>query len=738
MTVRFYCWPGGTLSASAIFLGVFLALFQTAHAQLRIVNYNTLDKPFNSTHDDQLTTIFTALEMTPVNGIAKRVDVMALSEQTNSGGNNTALRIAGLFNSHYGVSSYTYAVSGTGSDNLAFVYDTASVQLLDFDTFDLGTRPAAWLQVQPVGYTGTALNLFSVHLKAGSTGSDISIRQSEVGVLRTFAASINETPDMLYMGDFNFGDSGEAGHVDLIADGIDSISKGIDPLNQPSWPNSSPTVSKILTQSTRTTNTFGDGGATGGIDDRFDLQYSTSSLLDGEGLSYLGPTSTGLGGLQHSYRAFGNDGTSYNLDIVLPTSGRSQSATVLDALQRFSDHLPVVADYQLPAKMDAVAGSVPQLSVGQTFNLDVTVSNIANVVAAVGADELNYSVTTSGNISGSFANQVALALAGGNTHFVSLDTSTPGMKSGFITVSSSSQQVQGGLIQIPISYEVIDGNEPPPPGPEVVAATWTFETSQPTLSNQPTISNIAPEEGIGTAGGVHTSTATDYSSPSGNGSPESFSSNTWNVGAYYEFQISTEGFQDISISFDQASSNTGPRDFEIFWGTSPGGPFTTTGETYTVLANDMPNPVWNPTTHLDEFSFEFDFSNITALDDQETMILRLVDTSSISANGGAVATGGTSRVDNFTIYYHSMPGLPGDFNADGTVDAADYVMWRKDNGVGSYADWAENFGASLPGSGGDGDGGGSVPEPGAGLLAAVGICLLAARRGKLATWTSQR
>ncbi len=39
------------------------------------------------------------------------------------------------------------------------------------------------------------------------------------------------------------------------------------------------------------------------------------------------------------------------------------------------------------------------------------------------------------------------------------------------------------------------------------------------------------------------------------------------------------------------------------------------------------------------------------------------------------------------------PGLEGDFNNDGTVDAADYVVWRKtDGGTEGYDDWVENFG----------------------------------------------
>ena len=69
-------------------------------------------------------------------------------------------------------------------------------------------------------------------------------------------------------------------------------------------------------------------------------------------------------------------------------------------------------------------------------------------------------------------------------------------------------------------------------------------------------------------------------------------------------------------------------------------------------------------------------------------------------------------------------GLAGDYNADGIVDAADYVVWRKDPAAfggdpAGYNTWTTNFGrTSGPGSG---LGAGSVPEPASWLL---GVLLL--------------
>jgi hypothetical protein len=78
--------------------------------------------------------------------------------------------------------------------------------------------------------------------------------------------------------------------------------------------------------------------------------------------------------------------------------------------------------------------------------------------------------------------------------------------------------------------------------------------------------------------------------------------------------------------------------------------------------------------------------------------------------------------------------LPGDFNTDGTVDAADYVVWRKDysNDQAMYDAWRANFGVSLgTGSGSTGYPLGAsaeplsaaVPEPAGAWLLLIGIAL---------------
>jgi hypothetical protein len=90
---------------------------------------------------------------------------------------------------------------------------------------------------------------------------------------------------------------------------------------------------------------------------------------------------------------------------------------------------------------------------------------------------------------------------------------------------------------------------------------------------------------------------------------------------------------------------------------------------------------------------------------------------------------------DFTVTASAPPGLFGDFNDDGSVDAADYVMWRKndgtnnalpnDNGLGTpigalhYNLWRTNFGeTSGGGAGGNSTG---VPEPASLALIVLGV-----------------
>ena len=91
------------------------------------------------------------------------------------------------------------------------------------------------------------------------------------------------------------------------------------------------------------------------------------------------------------------------------------------------------------------------------------------------------------------------------------------------------------------------------------------------------------------------------------------------------------------------------------------------------------------------------------------------------------ATNGLGDISQRISYtLAEAPDQPGDFNKDGTVDAADYVAWRKtDDTPTGYTDFFENFGE--PGAGASGPVNGAVPEPTTAcllLVAAMGLGLL--------------
>lgn len=180
-------------------------------------------------------------------------------------------------------------------------------------------------------------------------------------------------------------------------------------------------------------------------------------------------------------------------------------------------------------------------------------------------------------------------------------------------------------------------------------STWTFESSIPANAGP-----FSPEVGAGSASGFHASGATVYSSPAGNGSSHSFSSNTWTVGDYYQFQVNTTGLANIIFSWDQTSSNTGPRDFQLQYSTN-GTSFTNFGSVFSVLANASPNPTWNGVTPSSLYSFTSDLSAITALNNAPSVYVRLTMADTTSANGGTVAAGGTDRVDNLIVSGTPVP-----------------------------------------------------------------------------------
>jgi hypothetical protein len=83
--------------------------------------------------------------------------------------------------------------------------------------------------------------------------------------------------------------------------------------------------------------------------------------------------------------------------------------------------------------------------------------------------------------------------------------------------------------------------------------------------------------------------------------------------------------------------------------------------------------------------------------------------------------------DIFLSNFVREPGIIGDFNGDGAVDAADYVVWRKNEGTpDGYNEWRANFGFTSVGHGETA----SVPEPVPWISLALSGVLFRCRRAR--------
>jgi len=440
----------------AAFVAFLLLGIPAGYGQLRIVDYNTAGDARPS-----INTILAAIGAESVNGIVKQPDVFALEEQDSSA--STTQDIVNILNTIYGAGTYartTLDVGTTGAGRPTMIYNTKTVQLIGQQA--VGTtstsgaaRQTFRAQFRPLGYTSTAdFYVYASHYKASDTTSDANRRNVEAQGIRANSDALGQGASIIYAGDFNVYRSSEPMYQTLLGAGN---GQAFDPLNMPgNWHDGAAFLS-IHTQAPATSGSL----VTGGVDDRFDFQLVTAELLDNQGLSYI----------SGSYHAFGNTGThqlngaittgsAAALQARLPGYTLQQATDVLTALTLASDHLPVVADYQIPAKMSVTLGNAPLFVIrGAALSLGFTVSNVAPVVAVNGADRLDYTFTGSGAVAGSGSGS-DMALGNASAHTLSLNTSAAGLIAGSVQVHSGSQSVADGDFTGNLSLTVLDPSTP--------------------------------------------------------------------------------------------------------------------------------------------------------------------------------------------------------------------------------------------------------------------------------------
>jgi len=186
-----------------------------------------------------------------------------------------------------------------------------------------------------------------------------------------------------------------------------------------------------------------------------------------------------------------------------------------------------------------------------------------------------------------------------------------------------------------------------------LVAGWSMPTAVAASTTGSNYTYGAADQGAQTTGsslsGYHASAATAWSSPAGNGSTYSLSANTWGVGDYFQVTVDTRGYGDISVSWDQTRSSTGPSAFDLKMSVDGGTSFTTVNTGYSVVQAGLAGTgttSWSITTPQTGFTTTTIAGSTAA--EKASVIFRFVNTSTVAAAG-------TNRIDNILVTGNAVP-----------------------------------------------------------------------------------
>jgi len=180
----------------------------------------------------------------------------------------------------------------------------------------------------------TFLYVVAAHLKAGSSSTDATTRNTETKALMKHISINRINENMIFCADLNEQSSNAAAYQNLINGIGEKIIAFNDPIQQPGIWNNRSEFKDIHTQSTHYS---GGCASSGGLDDRFD-----QILING----FIDKDSLGIRYIDGSYKAVGNDGNHFNSSVNY-NGNTSVPSNVLQALYNMSDHLPVYMELEI-------------------------------------------------------------------------------------------------------------------------------------------------------------------------------------------------------------------------------------------------------------------------------------------------------------------------------------------------------------------------------------------------------
>jgi len=421
---------------------------------LRICTYNVLNFPGStgSAREDDFQAVIDEIDP----------DVLVVQEMLSSSGQTQFLN--NILNAGQpGTYAAAPFIDGYDTDNSLF-YKVATVDFLSQTAIETALRDINEYVLRPDGYSasGAEFRVYSAHLKAGSGGDDQTKRLAECTILRNHTNALPSGSHFFLGADLNIRASTESAYQKLVGSEADNDGRFKDPINRPgNWHDVAAMVD-IITQSPRTLS-FG-GGATGGMDDRFDQLLISYATDDGEGIDYIAG----------SYDCYGNDGDVYparlNKSINDPEN-QAVGPILGENLHQASDHLPVHLDIQLPAKIQTVTSlAFGTVIVGATAEEVLRIHNVAGLPA----DELDIELSAPTGFSAP-AGAYTIDAQDSSDFVISMNTATSGSRSGDLEIACD--DVDDPTVDVALSGTVLDHARPSTQaGSETIADTLDFGT----------------------------------------------------------------------------------------------------------------------------------------------------------------------------------------------------------------------------------------------------------------------
>jgi len=309
-----------------------ILLVSVAQAQIRVVNYN-IAKCIGD--NEALGAVLEAASLDDSHGDALQVSIFLFQEVSN--GKEKVLHK--LLGENYSMGTYTNKGESGGAQ--AMFYDSTQLKEVKDsheDIFTGATRYADRWELKGVSENkDVSIWVYSMHLKASKSKEDKTQREFGANAILEDIATLSDGANIIVVGDMNFYTNREPAYKAF-------VEVLVDPLGTGEWAGKDD--AEKHTQSPRKVRASkgepGSGLIHGGLDDRFDFQFISKSLKDKKGLDIV----------EGSYHALGNDGKHYDIaindgDSKFFSNDKARSNALATALHIASDHIPVIADYDV-------------------------------------------------------------------------------------------------------------------------------------------------------------------------------------------------------------------------------------------------------------------------------------------------------------------------------------------------------------------------------------------------------